>query len=140
MNTLSSKKTQLKKVKSSRSESNISKASKKTKVINATKRKSKLSQTQTIQDLVDQGGIQQQQEMSNLVSYPGRAVRYCQQNIASPSAASPCRIIYVQDANSQSGFGMEQPQQTRPRQNGAANEHFTSSNFQAENFDDMAAN
>ena len=140
MNTLSSKKVQLKKVKSSRSDSNISKTSKKVKAANATKKKSKLSQTQTIQDLVDQGGIHQQRELSNSVTHPLQGVHCCQQNLASPSAASPCQIIYVRDTNVQSGFGMEHPQQTRPRQDCAVNGRFASSNFQGDNFDDLAAN
>lgn len=51
MNTLSSKQPKVKKLKSSRSLSNISKKSK-NQSINKTKHK--LSQTQTIQDFVDQ--------------------------------------------------------------------------------------
>lgn len=104
MNTLSSTKAKIKKAKSSRSESNISKTSKKVKVMNAIRKKSKLSQTQTIQDWADQGGIHQQQEMPNTASNPRQVVHRCQQNLVSPSAASPCQIIYVQDTNLQNGW------------------------------------
>jgi hypothetical protein len=82
-------------MKSSRSLSNISKKSK-NQSINKTKHK--LSQTQTIQDFVDQK-VGQQPMVPSLIAHAGQTGYVWPYNMTSPSVGSPYPVIFVKDVS-----------------------------------------